>query len=63
MSESYCDLCGGLVSSHRNVFRLSDDKEWREWSGHGSCVTELEHRVKALDYKKMSVKKILEKLK
>ncbi|MGK4040784.1 hypothetical protein AB0Y20_00685 [Heyndrickxia oleronia] len=64
MSETVCELCNGIVSSNPIVLRLSDEKgDKEEWSGHKSCIDELERRIKSVkNYDKLPVKKIINEL-
>lgn len=58
MNERICDICEGLVA-HTITLRLYDDKERKDFTGHLKCINDIEERIKNIDYKKMSVKKII----
>lgn len=58
----YCDVCKEYNSGINFVLQISDNKNKVQINGHEQCIDELQGRVKDLDYEKLSVGKILEKL-
>lgn len=63
MSEAVCELCNGLVGINKITLRLSHEREKVEWTGHKSCIDELETRIKSVkNYDKLPVKKIIKEL-
>lgn len=59
-----CDLCNQINSGENWCFKLSDDRESKEFNGHSECVNAIYSQFKSVkNYHTKSLKQCLKELK
>jgi hypothetical protein len=59
-----CDLCHEINTGENWCFKISDDRESKEFNGHSECVNQIYTQFKSItNYTNKSVKNCLKELK
>ena len=55
----YCQVCGQFNMSENYTLRISDDKGYKDVSGHAGCIGKLESRFEKLNAENWNLKKTI----